>query len=297
MSSPSDRSHRTRRLAWMAGVTIVAVIAVVYVLSRSGGSPYLPQSTVTESVLSVAPNDSAVSSTSNPASSIRPTTTIVTTPPAATAEIVASVAGRRWIVFEVDGESRGVAAFFELTDSLVLGHDGCNRFGKEVEATSDADGVLELEIITAEFTHAECSYTTGWDSPDGRYLVDGENLTIEAADGRRFTAIDADALAPPSDVSQVVGEWEADDGIRVWFDEDGSIRLICGTIGSWSFDGEFDGIIDQYMLIEQCGDGWTRVPALTYGNLVEGSPTVRMLPDGSLLFGVDFLGILARPDL
>jgi hypothetical protein len=109
-------------------------------------------------------------------------------------------------------------------------------------------------------------------------------------------AVDADSLTTVRSPDEFAGPWSAPDGTSIEFAADGTIRLPCATIGTWVLADALRTEIDQTAASTGCTTNELRSLSWTLDDLMSGAPTVRLLPDGSLLFGSSQLGHLVRPN-
>lgn len=230
-----------------------------------------------------------------------PTPAPTTAPPSTTAadggangDLIASLVDRTWLITEADDVPRTYVASFTIdTDGEVTGFDGCNLYSRPMTFT--ADGLAAGPDGEGQMTAALCDdpYETGWTAAPGVYSVDGDTLTITTPDGPRLDAVDLASLPTLRDAPQLVGTWMTAETVPVTFTEpldgSGSITGPCGAFGTWTFDDQLRTVIDQEAYAACVPNpqlGWV------FDDLVEGSPTIRILADGSLVFGRDQFGRL-----
>lgn len=210
-------------------------------------------------------------------------------------DLIASLADRTWLITAADDVPRSYVASFAVgTDGMVTGFDGCNFYSMPM--TFIGGGLASVPDGEAESTAADCNdgYGAGWVAEPGDYVVDGDTLMISTADGRRLDAIDRASLPRLADPQQLVGTWITAETVPVTFTEPldgpGSINGPCGgAFGTWTFDDQLRTVIDQEAYAACVPNpqlGWV------FDDLVGGSPTIRILPDGSLVFGRDQFGRL-----
>lgn len=280
-----------RRLVAVAILLVLIAAAATALVRHEGGSRATtvvpsPAETGLESASTDAspPGDTsnAVPSTTDQSSQAPP-------------ELVALL-GRTWVITRMDGQPRAFAAYFEMSSGKAVGHDGCNFY----DATTLMEGVIgavSMRVTIGEQTAAGCMppYDTGWSAPSGRYHVEGDSLTITAEDGSTFEAVDLDSLPAVGSADEIVGEWSVPDGSDIAFVNDGTIRLPCATIGTWTFTDGLHTTLDQTAATAGCADSELRSLSWTFDDLLGGTPSIRRLPDGSLLVGASQLGHLMPP--
>ena len=225
-----------------------------------------------------------------------PATSTIDVSSQAPAELVA-LFGRTWVITRADGQPRAFAAYFEMSSGKASGHDGCNFFDSTIQLETIADGASSMRVTSGSSTSAPCvpPYNEGWSAPSGRYLVDGDSLTIKADDGTTLDAVDLDSLPLVRSANEIIGQWRVPDGPDIEFTVDGTIRLPCATIGTWTASDSIHTTIDQAEAATNCPIAELRSLSWTYDDLLAGSPTIRRLADGSLLIGSSQLGQLIRP--
>ena len=277
-------------------------LAASLLVSCSSANGSSTGSTPRESVTIAAPIGSGVEVGATDGPSTSDPTNAGTAAPAtnqssqAPPELVALL-GRTWVITTVDGHPRAFAGYFEMSSGKATGHDGCNFVVQTFQIEGISGGETSLRILEGESTAAPCAppYETGWSAPSGRYRVEGDSLTITADDLTTFEAVDLDSLPMVATAAEIIGRWSVPDGPGVEFATDGTIRLPCATIGSWTFVGALHTEIDQAAAAAGCTNGELRSLGWTYDALLSGSPTIRRLPDGSRLIGSSQLGHIVPP--
>lgn len=289
---PAERSTRDRpregprRAGWMAASAAALVaLAVGAVLVTTQSEPDML----------VSPQPRADATSDAPADSTSDTTA---DPPIV--GDVAALVDRTWLITQVDGVARDYAAAFSVdANGMVEGFDGCNFYSTPMSFTVDGLGVAPGGEGSMTLQDCNDPYDTGWVAEPGAYTVDGDTLTIRTADGRRFDAVDNASLPTLDDAGQLLGTWATAEGLEVTFMEPlggvGVIALACIEFGSWTFQGDLRTVIDDAaygscVAAGEPGLGWV------LSDLASGFPTVRILPDGSLIFGRNTFGRLFPTD-
>jgi hypothetical protein len=274
-ASPRGSRPSARRLV-AAAVLLLLIAAAVTALVRRDGEPR------TATVVP-APTDTTVEATSIVDDTLPATTGAASQAP----EQLVALLGRTWVIAEVNDQPRSFAAYFEMESGKLVGHDGCNFYDETFQLEDTANGEMSLTLTFNGSTAAACAppYVTGWTAPTGHYRVDGNSLVITADDGSMYEAVDLESLPAVTTSDEIIGQWSVPDGIGIDFADDGTIRLPCATIGTWTFDDTMHTTIDQTAAITNCTTPDLRSVGWTYDALLSGAPTVRRLVDGSLLFG------------
>jgi len=217
-------------------------------------------------------------------------------------ELIASLVDRTWLITEVDGVPRNYVASFTIdADGTVTGFDGCNNYSMPVTFTAEGLAPRPGGDWIMNTAHCNDPYDTGWTVEPGVHRIDGDTLTIVTDDGRRFDAVDRASLPPLDDPQQLAGTWTTAEGVEVTFTEPldgsdvGSISLPCGEFGTWTVVGRLRTTVDQAAYAECVPFG---EPSLgwVFDSLIRESPTIRVLPDGSLVFGTSQFGRLLPTD-
>ena len=279
-----DSRHRARQVVAAAAIVMIAGTTALLIVHRGGPQANAPApigSSVTETAVSAA--TTAPTSTSEAASLAPP-------------ELVA-LFGKTWVIVSASGRPRSFAGSFTMNSGKAIGHDGCNFYAESIQLASISNGESSFRVAEGESTAAPCAppYTDGWRAPDGRYRVVGNELTITADGGTIFDAVDLASLPTVASADDVAGIWSVPDGPSLTFADDGTIRLPCATIGTWTFDNSLHTTIDQAAASAGCTDAELRPLGWTYDALLSGAPEIHELPDGSLLFGSSPLGRIVRP--
>jgi len=253
-------------------VTAVVASTVIALASVNSNEP--------DTALSPAPT--SLPPTSAP--TVAPTTT------ASAVDVATTLIDRTWLISEVNGEPRTYVASFTIDgDGVLSGHDGCNFYSNKWDVDVDQ---LTLRNGGTETTAALCTqpYANGWMVMPGTLTIDGSALTLTTDDGDFYSAVDLASLETVDSAERLLGTWETAEGLRISFEEDGAISMLCGTVGSWSLDGMTTDI-DQNALAACLGpDG----PSLqwTLDSLIDQQPVIHVLPDSSLVFGTRQFGRL-----
>jgi heat shock protein HslJ len=282
VTAPAGSRPLARRLVGVA-VLLLLVVAAAAVLSRRDAN------TRTATVVPNPTGTTVEDATSAPS-------TTVQSSHQAPSELVALL-GRTWVITTMDGQPSAFAAYFTMESGKATGHDGCNFYDSTIQVEGIAGGATSLQVTSGESTAAACvpPHEAGWSAPTGRYLVDGDSLTITTDDGTTFDAVDLDWLPTVGSAAEIIGEWSVPDGPEMEFVDDGTIGLPCANIGTWAFTDALHTTLDQAAATAGCTSEVLRSLSWTFDDMLSGAPTVRRLPDGSLLFGASQLGHIVQP--
>lgn len=294
---PSDRtidgaSHRRgRRLVAAAAVLLVAAATALVVIHRGGADT----ATVAPRPADTIPQVATTNAVPGTETSTTGPTTAGSDASQAPPQLVALL-GRTWVITSANGRARAFAASFKMESGKAIGHDGCNFYDSSMLLESTADGAASLRLTFGGSTAAAClpPYTSGWVAPSGRYRVTGDSLTITADDHTTYEAVDLDSLPTITTADEIAGIWTVPDGPSLQFAVDGTIRVPCATIGTWTFSDVLHTTVDQ-SADASCTDGEVRSLGWTADALLSGTPAIHKLADGSLLFGTTSIGHIVRP--